>query len=415
MKRKITAILLVLSILCTAVGCNSGSSKKISGKPGGSQIQVSHVRENDVKTNDFSLDLLKDSLNKEGNTIISPMSVLCALAMTSNGAGNETLGQMEEVLGMSLTELNESIYTYRNNLPDDKKCQVNLANSIWFTDHMRFTVNEDFLQTNADYYGAEIFETPFNQSTVKDMNQWINKNTNGMIKEMISDISDSAVMFLINALTFEAEWQEEYQEFQVNTGKFTGEDGKTRGVDFMESEENYYIENSLGTGVIKPYYGGKTAFVGLLPKEGMTVEDYLTTLTGADMYDMIKNRQNTSVITKIPKFEMEYALSMADILKQMGMTDAFDEDLADFTGLGVSEAGNIFISDVIHKSYINVDEKGTEAGAATAVIMTDGASAVLDEPEPKYVILDRPFIYMILDLENHVPLFMGTYMMPEEN
>ena len=92
-----------------------------------------------------------------------------------------------------------------------------------------------------------------------------------------------------------------------------------------------------------------------------------------------------------------------------------DEMQADFTGLGISEAGNIFISDVIHKAYINVDEKGTEAGAATAVIMTDGASAVLDEPKPKYVILDRPFVYMILDLENQVPLFIGTYMMPEEN
>ena len=415
MKRKIMAILLVLSILCTAVGCSSGSSKKISGKPEANPIQVSHVKENDVKTNDFSLDLLKESLNEEGNTIISPMSVLCALAMTANGAGSKTLAQMEEVLGMSLKDLNESIYTYRNNLPDDKKCQMNLANSIWFTDHMRFTVNEDFLQTNADYYGAEIFEAPFDQSTVKDMNQWINKNTKGMIKEMISDISESAVMFLINALTFEAEWQEVYEEYQINTGKFTGEDSKTRGVDFMESEEDYYLENDLGIGVIKPYYGGKTAFVALLPKEGMTVKEYLGNLTGTDLYDMIKNRQNTPVITKIPKFEMEYALSMADILKQMGMVDAFDEMLADFTGLGVSEAGNIFISDVIHKAFINVDEKGTEAGAATAVIMTDGASAVLDEPEPKYVILDRPFVYMILDLENQVPLFMGTYMMPEEN
>ena len=415
MKRKIMAVILVLSILCTAVGCGSGSSQKISGKPGGSQVQVSHVRENDVKTNDFSLDLLKNSLNEEGNTIISPMSVLCALAMTANGAGGKTLAQMEEVLGMSLKDLNESIYTYRNNLPDDKKCQMNLANSIWFTDHMRFTVNEDFLQTNADYYGAEIFEAPFDQSTVKDMNQWINKNTKGMIKEMISDISESAVMFLINALTFEAEWQEVYEEYQINTGKFTGEDSKTRGVDFMESEEDYYLENDLGIGVIKPYYGGKTAFVALLPKEGMTVKEYLGNLTGTDLYDMIKNRQNTPVITKIPKFEMEYSLSMADILKQMGMVDAFDEVLADFTGLGTSEAGNIFISDVIHKAYINVDEKGTEAGAATAVIMTDGASAVLDEPKPKYVILDRPFVYMILDLENQVPLFMGTYMMPEEN
>ena len=414
MKSKITAVILILSILCTFTGCNSGSSKEISGKPGGNPVQVTHKKENDVKTNDFSLELLRNSLNAEGNTIISPMSVLCALAMTANGAEGDTLSQMEEVLGMSAEQLNESVYTYRNHLPNEEKCKVNLANSIWFTDNARFTVNEEFLQTNEDYYGADIFEASFDQSVVKDINDWVRKNTDGMIKQIINNIPESAVMYLLNAIAFDAEWNTVYEEFQVTTDKFTREDGTTRGIDFMNSEEDHYLEHDFGIGVMKPYYGGKTAFVALLPEEGMTVKEYLGRLTGTELYRMIQKEQNVPVITKIPKFEMEYALSLSDILKQMGMTDAFDEVLADFSGIGTSEDGNISISDVIHKAYINVDEKGTKAGAATAVVMTDGA--ILEEkPEPKEVILDRPFVYMILDLENQVPLFMGTYMGPEGN
>jgi len=415
MKRKLMAITLIITILFSFTGCSSGTSKKISGTSGGNSIQVSHLKESDVKTNNFALELLKNSFNEDGNTIISPMSVLCALAMTANGAKGETLAQMEKVLGMSVDELNQSVYTYRNSLPSGDKCKMTLANSIWFTEHARFTVNEEFLKTNADYYGAEVFEAPFDQSTVKDINNWIRKNTHGMIDQMISEISPSAIMFLINALTFDGEWGRIYEDFQVREDKFTREDGKTRVIDYMNSEENYYLENEYGTGVMKHYYGGKTAFVALLPKEGMTVKEYLAAMNGPELYALFENVQNTPVITKIPKFEMEYELSMAEVLKQMGMTDAFDVEQADLTGLGISEAGNIFVSDVLHKAYITVDEKGTQAGASTVVVTADGASSVGDGPEPKQVILDRPFVYMILDLENQVPLFMGTYMQPEGN
>ena len=269
------------------------------------------------------------------------------------------------------------------------------------------------LQTNADYYGAEIFEAPFDQSTVKDINNWIRRNTDGKIKELISDIPDSTIMCLINALSFDAEWSRIYEDYQIREDKFTREDGKTRVVDYMNSEENYYLENEHGTGVIKYYHGGQYAFAGLLPKEGMMVKDYLSTLTGEELHHMLENVQETPVITKIPKFETEYSLEMSAILKQMGMEDIFDVEQADLTGVGISATGNIYVSQVIHKACITVDEKGTEAGAATAVLLDAGAAIPVDEPEPKQVLLDRPFVYLILDMENQVPVFAGVYMMPE--
>lgn len=246
--KRILAIVLILSTIFSFTGCG-GTAKKLSGQKSANPVQVVHAAESDILTSQFAMELLQNSLNEEGNTIISPMSVLCALAMTANGAKGETLAQMEEVLGMTVEQLNECIYTYCGSLPDEEKCKMLLSNSIWLTEDGDFSVNEEFLQTNADYYGAEIFEAPFDQSTVKDINNWIRRNTDGKIKELISDIPDSTIMCLINALSFDAEWSRIYEDYQIREDKFTREDGKTRVIDYMNSEENYYLENEYGTGV----------------------------------------------------------------------------------------------------------------------------------------------------------------------
>lgn len=408
MRKRIIALILVISTIISLPGCNAITVKSLSDGVQAGQVEVGDTTEKDIVTNNFALNLFKKCLNEEGNTLISPLSVLCALSMTANGANGETLAQMEGVLGLSVEELNDCIYTYRNSLPDEKKCKVNLSNSIWFTEHVRFTANEEFLQTNADYYGAEIFEAPFDQSTVNDINEWIRRNTDGMIQNMINEIPASAVMYLINALTFDAEWSNIYEDYQIQGGKFTREDGMTRYVDYMHSEENYYLESEHGIGVMKHYSGAECAFVALLPEEGMTVKDYLDTLTGEELEKIFDNVQNIPVETQIPKFETTYELSLVDVLREMGMVDAFAIETADFSGLGTSEGGRIYMNEVLHKAYINVDEKGTEAGAATIVVTEDGAST--EVINPKKVILDRPFVYMIVDLENEVPLFMGTVM-----
>ena len=411
MKKKVITVLLALILIISATGRGNGTAKEISGQIGPNPVQIHHEKEGDILTNHFALEIFKKSFKEDSNTIISPMSVLCALAMTANGARGETQAQMEEVLGMSVNQLNQAVYTYLNSLPDEEKCKVTLSNSIWFTEHVRFTPNEEFLQTNADYYGAEIYEAPFDHSTVKDINHWIKNKTDGMIENMIQEIPASAVMYLINALTFDAEWAQIYEDYQIRGGKFTMEDGLTRYVDYMHSQVNYYLESEHGTGFMKHYKGAKCAFAAFLPEEGMTVKEYIDTLDGEELAGIFDCVQNVPVVTQIPKFESEYEVSMVEMLIEMGMIDAFDIETADFSGLGTSEAGNIYIDEVLHKAYINVDEKGTEAGAVTMVVAADGAS--MEVEKPKSVILDRPFVYMIVDLENQVPLFVGAQMVFE--
>ena len=411
MKKKVITVILALILIISATGCGNGNAKEISGQIGPNPVQIHHDKTGDVLTNDFALELFKKSFAEEGNTIISPMSVLCALAMTANDAKGENQAQMEEVLGMSVDQLNQAVYTYRGSLPNEEKCKVTLSNSIWFTEHARFTPNKEFLQTNADYYGAEIYEAPFDHSTVKDINNWIKNKTDGMIENMIQEIPASAIMYLINALTFDAEWAQIYEDYQIRGGKFTMEDGQTRYVDYMHSQVNDYLESEHGTGFMKHYKGAKCAFAAFLPKEGMTVKEFLHTLDGEELVRIFANVQNIPVVTQIPKFESEYETSMVGLLKELGMIDAFDIEAADFSGLGTSEGGNIYIDEVLHKAYINVDEKGTEAGAVTVVMTADGASMEIEKP--KSVILDRPFVYMIVDLENQVPLFVGAQMVFE--
>ena len=357
----------------------------------------------------FAVRLFRASEKSGENTLVSPLSVLCALAMTANGAEGETLEQMEAVLGMTAEELNRYLYSYVKDLAQGEKYKLSLANSIWFTEDKRFTVDRDFLQTNADYYGADIYQAPFDDQTCKDINNWVKQKTDEMIPKILDQIPPEAVMYLVNALTFEAEWAEVYKEHQVRDGKFTGEDGIEQDVEFMYSSEGAYLEDEKASGFIKYYKGGSYAFAAMLPKEGVSVSDYVASLDGGALNAMLADPQYTTVYAAIPKFEMEYSVEMSGILKGMGMPRAFDPDRAEFEGLGVSEDGRIYIGRVLHKTFISVGEKGTKAGAATVVEMLDGAAAY-DPQEPKQVYLDRPFVYMLVDRENGIPLFIGTVM-----
>ena len=361
-----------------------------------------------VDATDFAIRLFKQTNEDGKNTLISPLSVLCALAMTANGAEGETREQMEAVLGMSVEELNLYLYSYINALPQGEKYKLSVANSIWFTDDDRFTVNQDFLQTNADYYGADIYKTPFDKQTLKDINNWVKNETDNMIPKVLEDIPDAAIMYLINALAFEAEWTEIYEKNQVRDKTFTKEDGTKQDVELMYSTEGKYLEDENATGFVKYYKERKYAFVALLPNEGVTVSEYVNSLDGASLAALLANAESRSVETAIPKFESEYDIEMSSILEAMGMSNAFNVTFADFTGIGDSTEVGIYISKVIHKTYIQVGEKGTKAGAVTAIEMNDGSAGPPDEI--KQVYLDRPFVYMLIDCETNTPFFIGTVM-----
>lgn len=412
MKRKvylsITAILLLSALLFNFVSCTTVSAADLMEGVTPKRVEAQEdLSKGSAQIADFALRLLQATDGNGENALLSPLSVLCALSMTANGAKGETREQMEEVLGMSVEELNLYLYSYLSALPQGEDYKLSVANSIWFTDDERFTVNKDFLQTNADYYGAGAYKAPFDRSTLNDINNWVKENTDGMIPKVLEELSANAVMYLVNALAFEAEWQDVYEKHQVRDGEFTKEDGSKQEVELMYSSEGKYLEDEKAKGFIKYYKGGKYAFAALLPNEGVSVEEYIDSLDGEALAAMLANAKGAAVDAAIPKFETEYGTEMSQVLKSMGMPLAFDMDNADFSGLGSSSAGNICISRVIHKTYIEVGEKGTKAGAATVVEMKDGSATI---GEIKRVYLDRPFVYMLIDRENNIPFFIGTMM-----
>lgn len=404
----VISLALLLSILFNLTGCVTVQAANLmDGVTANKVNKLDDLEEQSASFTDFALRLFK-ATNEDGeNVLISPLSVMCALSMTLNGAEGNTLTQMEDVLGMQRDELNLYLYSYITSLPKGEKYKLIQANSIWFRDDDRFSVSPDFLQTNADYYGADIYKAPFDRQTLKDINNWVKLNTDGMIPKILDDIPDNAIMYLVNALAFEAEWKEVYKKTQVRDGKFTTEDGEVQNVKLMYAEENRYLEDENATGFIKYYSDKKYAFAAILPNEGVSVSEYLASIDGEALYSMLTNSQSTTVKTAIPKFEVEYDTEMSGILKEMGMSDAFNSILADFSGIGSSTRGNIYIGRVIHKTFIEVGEKGTRAGAATVVETNDAAAP---PSKPKEVILDRPFIYMLIDCENNVPFFIGTLM-----
>ncbi|MBQ7389986.1 MAG: serpin family protein [Clostridia bacterium] len=404
----VISLALLLSILFNLTGCVTVQAANLmDGVTANKVNKLDDLEEQSASFTDFALRLFK-ATNEDGeNVLISPLSVMCALSMTLNGAEGNTLAQMENVLGMQRDELNLYLYSYITSLPRGEKYKLIQANSIWFRDDDRFSVSPDFLQTNADYYGADIYKAPFDRQTLRDINNWVKLSTDGMIPKILDDIPDSAIMYLVNALAFEAEWKEVYKKTQVRDGKFTTEDGEVQSVKLMYAEENRYLEDENATGFIKYYSDRKYAFAAILPNEGVSVSEYLASIDGEALYSMLTNSQSTTVKTAIPKFEVKYDTEMSGILKEMGMSDAFNSILADFSGIGSSTRGNIYIGRVIHKTFIEVGEKGTRAGAATVVEMNDAAA---EPSKPKEVILDRPFIYMLIDCENNVPFFIGTLM-----
>lgn len=403
-----TFLVLMLTILlnifsCGTVGDLSKNVQKnpVTGKEADETFTASQL--------DFAVKLFQNSAKEKGeNTLVSPLSVMVALAMTANGAEGETLSQMEKVLGgaLSIDQLNEYLHTYVENLPSEEKAAFHLANSIW-VDEPEISVREAFLQKNADYYGAAVFSERFNGNETRDqINAWVEENTHGMIKDILNEVPSSAVIFLVNALAFEAEWAIPFDEHAIREGNFTAASGETLRVDMMYSEENVYFEDKNTTGFAKHYASGYT-FVALLPDEDLSIEEYVAGLTGEKLGKLLSSPTYTDVNIKMPKFEYEYDISLNDVLETMGMTDAFDPAAADFSEMGESANGNIFVSRVIHKTFITVDNLGTKAGAATVVQM-DAESAVINPVKPKTVYLDRPFVYMIVDNETKLPIFIGT-------
>ncbi|MBQ8409433.1 MAG: serpin family protein [Clostridia bacterium] len=354
----------------------------------------------------FALELFKESLNQqEGNDslLISPLSVALALAMTANGAEGETLAELEELLGLPISELNEEFQNYAESLTSRDRAKLYIANSIWLKEN-EITLRKEFTDLTAQYYKADVHARPFDQATADEINAWVDQNTDGMIKKLFDELDPEAVLYLINALVFDAKWASQYQDNNVESDEFLTIDGILKKVDMLNSEEYGYLNDGLAQGFVK-YYEGNYCFVAMLPTEDVSLEQYVAQLDAQKLYAMINNPLRVSVGVSIPKFKYEYSANFANTLQAMGLSRCFLGQRADFSGIGSCSSGDLAISRVLHKTVIELTEAGTRAAAVTAV---EGIPESIPMPPAYSVTLNRPFVYMIVDSETCLPIFMGT-------
>lgn len=418
--KKFLCLLLVLILSMSMVACSnsdtdSGSENTeellISAAQAMPEAQLVDAKKIDDKAvkafNDFSIKLFTEC-DDDSNIMISPISVLYALSMTANGANNLTQEEMIDVLGenLSMEEINVSLKAYMDSILDDDVNKVKLANSIWYnSENNNLHIKENFLQTLSNYYESEIFKLPFDDMALHAINKWVEENTDNMIKDALDKISEDSFMFLINAIVFDAKWADPFYEYQVKNDIFTNSKGEAKDTAFMFSSEDDYLENEHARGFIKYYENYKYAFVAMLPNEGVDIDAMMKNMTGEDYQNFMHPVVATEARISMPKFTYDYNVIMNDILNKMGIKSAFS-DQADFSNMADSEFP-IRINRVIHKTHIENNEAGTRAAAVTIVEM-ENTSAMPVEKTIKEVYLNRPFVYMIVDTETKLPLFIGA-------
>ena len=341
----------------------------------------------------FSLSLLKNDIAANETDILSPYSVLTALAMTANGADGNTLAQMEQVLGLPAPELNRYLCANVQQQGDE----LVTANSVWFANGCG--VSDEFLSLLADCYKADAFAADFNEQTIDDANAWVSDHTDGRIPTLLDRLEPNTIMLLLNALTFDAEWETPFEAERTGDASFTTADGMEQTVSMMHGRAPVYLEDDLCTGFEKPYSGGRYRMIALLPKT-----DLRTLLDGLDTerwFALLDGAEDASVEVAMPRLSLETSRMLRNTLSAMGMPDAFDAGKADLSRLCSASA---YIGQVVHKTFLTVDEDGTQAAAATAVEIMEKAI----HWEGRQIVLNRPFLLAIVDSQTGLPVFLGT-------
>ena len=351
---------------------------------------------------DFAFKLFKATITKDNeNDLVSPLSAINALAMVANGAEGETKTQIEAAFGMDIESLNKSLYAYTTSLYSSNDCKLKLANSIWFRNNGLIQLKENFLQANADWYNTKVFAAPFDASTLKAINNWCKDHTDGMIKNIIEKINPDDIIYIINALVFDAKWNGEYKANKIKSEKFNNYNGKKTSVEMLNSNEKAFLKGDGFKGFAKNYTNNKYSFVALLPDESIDIYDFIDTLSGEKWLSIWNNQTIESIDVKLPEFTYEVQMDLNQPLINMGMTDMFLPN-ANFSKLSENA---LYCSKVFQKTYIEVNRKGTKAAAATIISYSMG-SAVVGYTQTVY--LDRPFVYALVDNATGLPFFIGA-------
>jgi serine protease inhibitor len=413
-KQKVCSLLVIFICLSMAFsGCAStGSAANLMAGIKAAEQPTSPAQLDEVikeEINRFSAELFKESAKNEGNVMISPASVYLALAMTLNGADGETKEAMLDLLadqGLTVDMVNKACHSWINLLEGaDSETKLEIANSIWFDED--FTPYKPFLQSNADYFAADAHKLDFkDKNTPQIINKWVEKATHGTIDKIVDSISPNVVMYLINTIYFHSDWKTQFDKNDSHDHTFNTPKGTVKTPFLQQISRIPYFSYNNATGIALPYADEKFAYFALLPDEQLAAREWLAEQEQslfADIAEMVAQKPEFTVQLAMPKFEAHFDDSLINELTDMGMGIAFDPYNADFSQMNEEHTKNLHISEVKHKTFIRVDEKGTEASAATSVEIRETAMPLSD----KEITFDRPFLYGIMDLQTGMPLFIG--------
>ncbi|OEH56193.1 serine protease [Oceanobacillus sp. E9] len=349
--------------------------------------------------------------NEEDNIFVSPISIWLAVSMAYNGADGDTKDEMTNALQLGdidLQTLNEHNASMMDQVSNHDDVELNILNSIWL--RPKFTFLEDFEQQVTESYNPELGPL----TTKEPMNEWVSEKTNGKITNLIEKVDEDHVAFLLNATYFNGNWKYPFDENNTDNGSFNLDESSITEVPFMSLDEKlFYWENDEFQLVALPYgEEGNIQMEVFLPNESIRLQEFVNKLTLEDWQNWRESMQETVGSLKMPKFSLEYESELQDFFQALGMEKAFDQNIADFSNMidPAQLRGNLYISKIMHKTFLEVDERGTEAAGATSVEMKEESAIV--SPAPFQMEINRPFLLTISDNETDTILFMGMIHEP---
>ncbi|MBN2773668.1 MAG: serpin family protein [Prolixibacteraceae bacterium] len=406
--KKIISILILSLILFVSCNLDGDSPKEIK------KIELDEKSAQLIEAdNEFGLELFQliNAAKEEKNLMISPLSVSVALAMAYNGAEGDTKTEMEQalkVLGLTTDEINASYEYLINALQSlDPDVVFQLANAIFY--EKTFSVKSNFINTNKNVYDAEVAKLDFGSTdALSTINNWVADKTNDKIDKIIEQLDPQAVMVLLNAIYFNGIWTTEFDEDKTHERSFRRNNGTEISVPMMHKEDSVaYMTNDLFSAVRLPYGNGQYSMVVFLPKDENNSDDVIDNLSKENWKNWMNDFKGIGHVNiTMPRFKYRFEMELNDVLKEMGMVKAFSDSEADFSS--ISDIF-IYISYVIHKTFIDVNENGTEAAAVTAIGF-EATSAGGSSGTNFYV--DKPFVYAITEKDTGAIIFIGEVTEP---
>ena len=400
---KLLAVIITAAAAIAGVAAGSMTIKSFNEKgPAAESTQQTAEAVQPSGSFAHNMDML---MPRDKNYMFSPFSIKAALALAANGADGETLKEIENVLQCSdIGSLNGELQALTKRYENLENTEISIADSIWLNTDVAdgTSFNKNYAAKVLELFGAEPRNVT-NQNAVETLNSWCSEKTKGKIDKIIDDPEFMAA--LVNAVYFNGKWEYQFNKDATQKSPFTVRNGKNSEIDFMNNTHKYNFYKDKDIKMLElPYSDGKLAMYA-----------YLTDDKRVDITDYFDKLSETEVKVSIPKFKTEYSRELSNDLQTLGMGRVFNGSLADFRKMfeDYSDDTSFYIDKVLHKTYIDVDEEGTEAAAVTAVMMQNLTTSVDEKPKPEEFIADKPFGYCIADRETHEILFMGEYAFAE--